>query len=305
MNGSARPAPSHPRLAALVQRAAARESAPPRLGIVWPCDALARDAADAIAAAGIATPVLVGPRARIGAAGFDGRFEIVDTGDEPVAAARAAVALARAGELGVLMKGSLHSDELLSAVVARDAGLRAERRVSHAMWFDLPCYAKPVVLADTVVNIAPDVETKAHILANALDLLRALGTARPKVAIVTAVEVVNPAIPATLDAQALVARARTGEFGDAVVEGPFGFDNAFSAEVARIKGMDSAVAGDADLLLVPDLNAGNMLYKSFVHAAGADCAGIVLGTRVPIVLTSRADSAQARLASAALAVLAT
>lgn len=308
MRSASQTPPSHPRLAALVQRAAeqvrARGAAAPRLGIVWPCDALACDAAGAIAAAGIATPVLVGPRARIDAAGLGTGFEIVETADEPAAAARAAVTLARGGELAVLMKGSLHTDELLSAVVAREAGLRTERRISHAMWFDLPSYAKPLVLADVVVNIAPNVETKAHILANALDLLRALGTARPKAAIVAAVEVVNPAIPATLDAQALVARAQAGEFGDAIVEGPFGFDNAFSAEAARIKGIDSAVAGDADLMLVPDLNAGNMLYKSFVYAAGADCAGIVLGARVPIVLTSRADSAQARLASAALAVLA-
>ena len=308
MNSTPPTVPSHPRLAGLVERAAARVRArggtPPRMGIVWPCDALACEAADAIAAAGIATPVLVAPRTRVEAAGLDRRFEIVECADDPAAAARAAVALARGGELSVLMKGSLHTDELLAAVVARDAGLRTARRISHAMWFDLPSYAKPLVLADVVVNIAPNVETKAHILANALDLLRALGTERPKAAIVAAVEVVNPAIPATLDAQNLVARAQAGEFGGAIVEGPFGFDNAFSAEAARIKGIDSAVAGDADLMLMPDLNAGNMLYKSFVYAAGADCAGIVLGARVPIVLTSRADSAQARLASAALAVLA-
>lgn len=309
MSDSGRGCSSHPRLAQLVQRAAARAATAsggaPRLGIVWPCDALAREAAEAIAAAGIAEPVLVGPQARIRAAGFDGRFERVDCVDEPAAAAREAVALARAGRLGALMKGSLHTDELLAAVVARDGGLRcAGRRVSHAMWFDLPRYPKPLVLADVVVNIAPDLETKAQILANALELLRRLGTAQPKAAIVAAVEVVNPAIPATLDARALAQRARASEFGDAVVEGPLGFDNAFSAAAARTKSIESAVAGDADLMLVPDLNAGNLLYKSFVYAGGADCAGIVLGAQVPIVLTSRADSAQARLASAALASLA-
>jgi phosphate acetyltransferase/phosphate butyryltransferase len=202
------------------------------------------------------------------------------------------------------MKGSLHTDELMAAVVARDTGLRGTRRISHAFVFDLPRYPKLLALADCVVNIAPDLKTKHDILANALDLLRALGTPAPKVGIVAAVETVNPAIPATVDAQALVAQAAEGAFGDATVEGPFGFDNAFSAEAARIKGLKSAVAGHADLLLMPDLNAGNMLYKSFVYAAGADCAGLVLGARVPVVLTSRADSLQARLASAALAVLA-
>ncbi|GAP37974.1 bifunctional enoyl-CoA hydratase/phosphate acetyltransferase [Piscinibacter sakaiensis] len=292
----------HPRLDELVARArVAAGDAPPRLALVWPCDALAAEAAQAIADAGIARPVLFGPAARLGA--LAGRFEHVDTPDEPAAAARAAVLAAREGRVAALMKGSLHTDELMSAVVARDTGLRGARRISHVFLFDLPRYPKLLALADCVVNIAPDLKTKQHILANALDLLRALGTAAPKVGIVTAVETVNPAIPATLDARELVALADAGEFGAAIVEGPFGFDNAYSAEAARIKGLSSRVAGDADLLLMPDLNAGNMLYKSFVYVAGGDCAGLVLGARVPIVLTSRADSAQARLASAALAVL--
>ncbi len=299
---AAAPAPvTHARLAALVKRARQRVAggALPRVALVWPCDALAHEAAAAMAAAGVATPVLVGPAAHIGAT----PFEVVDTPDVPTEAARIAVAMAREGQVAALMKGSLHTDELMSAVVARETGLRGARRISHAFVFDLPSYPKLLALADCVVNIAPDLKTKHDILANALDLLRALGLARPKAGIVTAVETVNPAIPATLDAQALVQQAREGAFGDALVEGPFGFDNAFSVEAARIKGMRSAVAGDADLLLMPDLNAGNMLYKSFVYAAGGDCAGLVLGTRVPVVLTSRADSLQARVASVALAVL--
>ncbi|WP_326544041.1 bifunctional enoyl-CoA hydratase/phosphate acetyltransferase [Pseudorhodoferax sp.] len=297
---------AHPRLAALIERARGQAAAhgAPRLAVVWPCDTLARDAVRAIAEAGIATPVLFGPAARIAALGLaDGRFECVDTADDPAEAARAAVALAREGRVAALMKGSLHTDELMAAVVARETGLRGTRRISHAFLFDLPSYPKLLALADCVVNIAPDLKTKHDILANALDLLRTLGLQRPKAAIVAAVEVVNPAIAATVDAQALVQQAGEGQFGDARVEGPFGFDNAFSAEAARIKGLKSEVAGDADLLLLPDLNAANMLYKSFVYAAGADCAGLVLGARVPIVLTSRADSAQARVASVALAVL--
>ena len=299
-------APTHARLEALVQRASQRvaSGAPPRVALVWPCDALAHKAAAAMAAAGIATPVLVGPAARIGAT----PFEVVDTPDVPAEAARVAVAMAREGRVAALMKGALHTDELMAAIVARETGLRGTRRISHAFVFDLPRYPKLLALADCVVNIAPNIATKHDILANALDLLRMLGVAQPKAAIVAAVETVNPAIPATLDAQALVLQAireqGRGAFGNALVEGPFGFDNAYSAEAARIKGLKSQVAGDADLMLMPDLNAGNMLYKSFVYAAGGDCAGLVLGTRVPVVLTSRADSLQARVASVALAVLA-
>jgi phosphate acetyltransferase len=295
-------APTHARLAALVERARQRVAgaAPPRVALVWPCDALAHEAAAAMAEAGIATPVLVGPAARIG----NTPFEVVDTPDAPAEAARGAVGMAREGRVAALMKGSLHTDELMAAIVARETGLRGTRRISHAFLFDLPRYPKLLALADCVVNIAPDLKTKHDILANALDLLRALGVTQPKAAIVAAVETVNPAIPATLDAQALVQQSQQGAFGTALVEGPFGFDNAYSAEAARIKGLKSQVAGDADLMLMPDLNAGNMLYKSFVYAAGGDCAGLVLGTRVPVVLTSRADSLQARVASVALAMLA-
>jgi phosphate acetyltransferase len=302
---------SHPRLDALVARARERASAArPAVGLVYPCDALALEAAAGIDAAGIARPVLIGPREAIeraaDAAGIDARaFEIVSTGASAPEAARHATALARAGAIGALMKGSLHTDELMSAVVDREAGLRGPRRVSHAFVFDLPRYGKLLALADCVVNIAPNLQTKRDILGNALDLLRQLGIAEPKVGIVAAVETINPAIPATVDAQALVQMAREGAWPGAIVEGPFGFDNAISAAAARVKKIDSRVAGEADLLLMPDLNAGNMLYKSFNYIGGGDCAGLVLGARVPIVLTSRADSLRARLASVALAVLAT
>lgn len=301
---------SHPRLQALVDEARSLAAQRlPRIGLVYPGDALALEAARRIADAGIAEPLLIGPREGILRAAADaglaiGDLAVVDTADSGPAAARHAVAMARDGAVAALMKGSLHTDELMSAVVARETGLRGPRRISHVFLFDLPRYHKLLALADCVVNVAPDLRTKEHILANALDLLRHIGPAQPKAGIVAAVETVNPAIPATLDAQALVEQARGGAFGSAVVEGPFGFDNAFSAEAARIKRMDSQVAGDADLLLMPDLNAGNMLYKSFVYVGGGDCAGLVLGARVPVILTSRADSLQARLASVALAVLA-
>lgn len=301
---------SHPRLAELVARArviAGRHDA--TIALVYPGDALALEAAAGMVRSGIARPLLVGPPELIrragDAAGIDIRdFEIVATPDSGPEAAQRATALARDGAVSALMKGSLHTDELMSAVVNKTTGLRGETRISHAFVFDLPRYPKLLALADCVVNIAPDLRTKRDILGNAIDLLQKIGLATPKVGIVAAVETVNPAIVATLDAQALVALWREGAWPGAVVEGPFGFDNVISAEAARIKKMDSRVAGDADLLLMPDLNAGNMLYKSFNYIGGGDCAGLVLGARVPIVLTSRADSLQSRIASVALAVLA-
>jgi phosphate acetyltransferase/phosphate butyryltransferase len=192
----------------------------------------------------------------------------------------------------------------MSSVIHKSTGLRGATRTSHVFLFDLPRYPKLLALADCVVNIAPHLPAKRDILTNAVDLLRKLGVEQPKVGIVAAVETVNPAIQATVDAQKLVAEAAAGQWGNAVIEGPLGFDNAVSAEAARIKRIDSRVAGDADLLLMPDLNAGNMLYKSFVYIGGGECAGIVVGARVPIVLTSRADSLTSRLASVALAMLA-
>lgn len=301
--------PSHPRLNTLVTRARERAAdALLSIGLVYPCDTLALDAAVHIVDAGIARPVLIGPADAIeraaDAAGVDvRRFELIASGDSPRDAAGRATALARAGSVNALMKGSLHTDELMSAVVHKDTGLRGDARISHAFVFDLPRYPKLLALADCVVNIAPNLQTKRDILGNAVLLLQRLGIAQPKVAIVAAVETVNPAIPATLDAQALVELSHQGAWPGAIVEGPFGFDNAISAEAARIKGIAPRVAGDADLLLMPDLNAGNMLYKSFNYIGGGDCAGLVLGARVPIVLTSRADSLQSRIASVALAVL--
>lgn len=299
----------HPRLQSLVEHArtlAARHPAP--LALVHPCDALALQAAEVIRREGVAHPLLVGDPQLIERAaeqaGVDRRgFEVVATAAEGPAAAARAVELARQGTVRALMKGSLHTDELMSAVVDRTTGLRAGRRISHGFVFDLPRYHKLLALADCVVNISPDLKTKADILANALDMLRRLGVAHPKAAAIAAVETVNPAIPATLDAAELARMAGEGRFGDALVEGPLGFDNAFSAQAARTKHIDSRGAGDFDLLLVPDLNAGNMLYKSFVYVGGGECAGLVLGARVPIVLTSRADSLAARLASVALAVI--
>jgi phosphate acetyltransferase/phosphate butyryltransferase len=269
---------------------------------------LALDAAAQIQRAALARPVLIGPRELIiraaAEAGLDaGAFEIIDTGAAASDAAARACDLARAGNVQALMKGSLHTDELMSAAVNKATGLRGPRRISHAFVFDLPRYPKLLALADCVVNIAPDLKTKRDIVGNAVTLLQQLGIAEPLVGIVTAVELVNPAIPATLDAQALVALSLQGEWPGAVVEGPFGFDNVISAEAARAKKMVSRVAGQADLLLMPDLNAGNMLYKSFNYIGGGDCAGLVLGATVPIVLTSRADSLQSRIVSVALAVL--
>lgn len=305
-------AADHPRLLALIERArrrAAAESALPTIAVAYPCDTLALEVARHMARLGLARPLLIGAPALIGraaaAAGIDlAGLDIEATGDEPSAAAQRAVELARAGDVQALMKGSLHTDELLAAVVHRDTGLRAGRRISHVFVFDLPRYPKLLALADCVVNIAPDLKTKCDILGNAVDLLCRIGIAQPKVGIVAAVETVNPAIPATVDAQALVGMARQGAWPGAIVEGPFGFDNAISAEAARIKKIDSRIAGDVDLLIVPDLNSGNMLYKSFNYIGGGDCAGLVVGARVPIVLTSRADSALSRIASVALAVLA-
>jgi phosphate acetyltransferase/phosphate butyryltransferase len=303
---------THARLAALVDRAraqAAAGGATSRIGIVWPGDALALDAAARVLDAGIATPVLIGPRALIAQAAEAAqvdlqRFELIETPDAPAEAALRATALARSGELHALMKGSLHTDELMSAIVHKGTGLRGHTRISHAFLFDLPRYPKLLALADCVVNIAPHLPAKRDILTNAIGLLQTLGIAHPKVGIVAAVETVNPAIPATLDAQALVKLGQEGTWPGAIVDGPFGFDNAISAEAARIKKIASQVPGDADLLLMPDLNAGNMLYKSFNYIGGGDCAGLVLGATVPVVLTSRADSLQSRIASVALAVLA-
>lgn len=302
---------TYPRLESLIAEARTRAWAtPPTVGLVYPCDELAIDAAAAIVQSGVARPLLIGPKGLIvelaerKALGLHS-IDIVDTPASPQEAARIAADLARTGRVHALMKGSLHTDELMSAIVRKEAGLRTGRRISHVFIFDLPRYHKPLALADCVVNISPDLRTKGDILSNAIELLEKLGLANPKVGIVAAVETVNPSIPATIDAEALVAQHREGAWAHATVEGPFGFDNVISAEAARVKKLQSSVSGDADLILVPDLNAGNMLYKSFNYIGGGDCAGLILGAKVPVVLTSRADSLLARTASVALSVLAT
>ncbi len=299
-------AQEHPRLRALIERASGAPSL--RTGVVFPCEASALRATVEAAAAGLIAPRVYGPTDRIRQIAADndidltgGALDLIDSGTQASEAARRAVADAAAGDVAALMKGSLHTDELLAAVLARDAGLRGERRLTHTFVFDVPRYDKLLAVTDAVVNISPDLHTKRDAIVGACQLLRALGIERPRVAIVAAVETVNPAIPATLDARELVALAREGVFGDALVEGPFGFDNAISAAAAHTKGIVSEVAGKPDLLLVPDLNAGNILYKSMVYLAGAECAGVVLGARVPVILTSRADSPFSRVASCALA----
>ncbi|MDQ1077886.1 phosphate acetyltransferase [Pseudoroseomonas cervicalis] len=227
---------------------------------------------------------------------------MIDTPHSHASAARA-VALVREGRAELLMKGSLHTDELMSAVVAREAGLRTERRISHVFIMDVPSYPEPLFITDAAINIQPDLATKADIIRNAIDLHHGLGLGTPRVAILSAVETVNPRLPGTLDAAALCKMADRGQIQGGVLDGPLALDNAISPAAARIKGIASEVAGRAQMLVVPDLEAGNMLAKNLSFLSGADAAGIVLGARVPIVLTSRADNQRTRLASCAVAAL--
>ena len=302
------PAPAvHPHLRALLD--AARALGPIATAVAYPCDRASIEAVHAAARAGLIEPVLVGPRSRIEAAAAQAdvalaAWTIHSTADDPRLAAAQAAALCRDGRCNALMKGSLHSDELLGAALAREAGLRSERRVSHVFVLDVPTIARPLLITDCVVNIAPSLADKRDIAQNAIDLAHRLGIAQPRVAILSAVETVNPAIPGTIDAAALCKMADRGQIRGAVLDGPLAFDNAISAESAHNKGIASAVAGHPDVLLVPSLEAGNMIYKQLVYLAGAECAGVVLGTKVPIVLTSRSDSVASRIASCALAVLA-
>lgn len=252
-------------------------------------------------------PVLIGPRAKIEAAAkeagvsLDG-FDIIET-EHSHAAATKAVEMAVSGEVSVLVKGSLHTDELLGAVIAHDSGLRTERRISHVYAMDIPAYEKPLIVTDAAVNILPSLDQKRDICQNAVDLLHQLGVDEPLVAVLAAVETVNADMPATLDAAALTVMAARGQISGARVDGPLAFDNAISMAAAKTKGIVSPVAGQADILLVPDLEAGNMLAKQLIYFADAIAAGLILGARVPIVLTSRADPLTARIASAALARL--
>lgn len=278
--------------------------APVATAVVHPCDRDALVGAVEAARRELILPVLVGPEARIravaAAEGIDLSGWRIESTEHSHAAAARAVELARQGEVAALMKGSLHTDELMSAVVAADSGLRTSRRISHVFLMDVPAYPRLLLVTDAAINIAPDARTKADIAQNAIDLAHVLGVAEPKLAVLAAVETVNPAMQATVDAAMLCKMADRGQITGGLVDGPLAFDNAVSERAARTKHIVSPVAGRADILLVPDLEAGNMVAKQLQYLAGADSAGIVLGARVPIVLTSRADNVRARLASAAV-----
>jgi phosphate acetyltransferase len=295
----------HDRYAAFIKQA--RSVPPVGAAIVHPCSPDAILAAVEARDAGLFEPVLIGPEAKIRDAAEAAKVALDGFTIEAVphshAAAVRAVELAVAGKVAVLVKGSLHTDELLGPVVAAGSGLRTDRRISHVFAMNVPTYDKPLIVTDAAVNILPTLDQKRQICQNAVDLVRKLGNSEPKVAVLAAVETVNPNMPATLDAAALTVMASRGQISGAKVDGPLAFDNAISAAAARTKGIASPVAGQADILLVPDLESGNMLAKQLVYLAGATAAGLVLGARVPIVLTSRADSVRARLASAALAKL--
>ena len=272
--------------------------------VVHPCDQGSLLGALEAARRNLIVPVLVGPEGKIRAAAKAANVDlsghrIVST-EHSHAAAETAVAMARAGEVQALMKGSLHTDELMAAVVSTTDGLRTQRRVSHVFVLDVAAYPRMLLVTDAVINIAPTLEDKVDIVQNAIDLAHVLGVEEPKVAILSAVEVVNPKMRSTLDAAALCKMADRGQITGGLLDGPLAFDNAISEEAARTKGIVSSVAGRADVLLVPDLEAGNILAKQLQYLAGADSAGIVLGTRVPIALTSRADDVRTRTASAAV-----
>jgi phosphate acetyltransferase len=276
-------------------------------GVAHPCDETSLKGALDAAAAGMIVPVLVGPERKIRdvaeTLGVDiSSHEVVDVPHSHAAAAKA-VELVRSGRVELIMKGSLHTDELLGEVTRRETGLRTERRISHVFIMDVPTYAKPLFITDAAVNILPDLEAKRDIVQNAVDLHVGLGLGPPKVAILSAVETVTPKIPSTIEAAALCKMADRGQIVGAELDGPLAFDNAISPEAARIKGIRSNVAGQAQILVVPDLEAGNMLAKNLTFLSNADAAGIVLGARVPIILTSRADDVRTRMASCAVAAL--
>ncbi len=275
--------------------------------VIHPCDETSLRGAIDAAEAGIIIPFLVGPAAKIKSVAREfkidiAKFELVDVAHSDAAAAKA-VEMVRAGQGEMLMKGSLHTDELMRAVTAANTGLRTARRISHVFVMDVPTYAEPLFITDAAINIFPDLDAKHDIVQNAVDLFTAVGLGKPRVAILSAVETVTSKIPSTIDAAALCKMADRGQITGAVLDGPLAFDNAIDLAAARIKGIHSPVAGQAQILVVPDLEAGNMLAKNLIYLAKADSAGIVLGARVPIVLTSRADSVRSRMASCAVAVL--
>lgn len=284
-----------------------RALAPVRTAVVYPCDESSLRGALEAADMGLLTPILIGPARKIEAVAVQCKldirgYELVDVPDSE-AAASTAVQLAREGKVELLMKGSLHTDELMAAVVRSATGLRTKRRISHAFIMDVPALDRVLIVTDAAINIFPTLEDKMHIIQNAIDLSHALGLATPKVAILSAMETINPNVPSTIEAGALCKMADRRQITGGILDGPLALDNAIDLNAARIKMIDSPVAGNADILVVPDLEAGNMLAKSLSFMANADAAGIVLGARVPIILTSRADSVMTRLASCAVAVL--
>jgi phosphate acetyltransferase len=285
-----------------------RSLTPVVTAVAHPCEASALMGAIEAAQKGLITPILVGPAAKVAevakSEGIDlGAVRILDAPHSHASAARA-VELVRQGEAELLMKGSLHTDELLGAVVARETGLRTGRRLSHVFIMDVPTYHKVLIVTDAAINIAPSLEDKVDIVQNAIDLAVSLGVEQPKVAILAAVETVTSKMPATIDAASLCKMAERGQIKGGLLDGPLAFDNAISKDAARVKGIASEVAGDPDILLAPDLEAGNILAKQLTFLANADSAGLVLGARVPIILTSRADSVRSRIASCAVAMLA-
>lgn len=276
--------------------------------VAHPCEATALSGAIEAASHGLIVPILVGPRTKVESAarsvGVDiSNFRVVDVPHSHGSATKA-VELVREGQAELLMKGSLHTDELMGAVVGRDGGLRTARRISHVFVMDVPTYHKVLVVTDGAINIAPTLEDKVDICQNAIDLAISLGREKPKVAILAAVETVTSKMPATIDAAALCKMAERGQITGAILDGPLAFDNAISKQAAETKGIRSEVAGDPDILVAPDLEAGNILAKQLSFLANADSAGLVLGARVPIILTSRADSVRSRIASCAVAMLA-
>jgi phosphate acetyltransferase len=295
----------YPRLLALVVRA--RRLPAIRAAIVHPCDVASLEGALQARALGMIEPVLVGPRYKIEAAAAAAGVSLAGVEMEQVphshAAAARGVELARSGNVQAIMKGALHTDEVLGAVVQADTGLRTERRISHIFVIDAPLYSKLILVSDAALNIAPDLIEKRDIVQNAIDLALAIGIEKPKVAVLSAIETVTSKLPSTLEAAALCKMADRGQISGGVLDGPLAFDTAISKKAARDKGILSEVAGDADILIVPDLISGNILVKQLVFLAGAEDSGLALGARVPIMLTSRADGAPARIASAALAQL--
>lgn len=293
------------RLQALVARA--RGLPPIDMAVVHPCDLESLKGALMAADAGLIDPILIGPESKIRGIAAEHALDlkqhrIVNVRHSHDSAAMA-VTLIRNGDAEALMKGSLHTDELMAEVVSRSSGLRTARRISHVFLMDVPTYPRPIMITDAAINIAPTLEEKVHIIQNAIELAHIIGTAEPKVAILSAVETVNPKIQSTLEAAALCKMADRGQIRGGLLDGPLAFDNAVSIEAAKTKGIRSAVAGRADILVVPDLESGNMVAKQLEYLANALAAGIVLGAKVPIVLTSRADTSETRIASCVIAAL--